>query len=239
MKNILTGLLPYLYHDSEVLIGYMEALEAEIENIREKYGGLTDIVDIDRCPEIYLPYLAEAIQVPLIGEDPVQWRRQIKAWPEILKMRGTEMSIRTMLLSIGYDSVDIDTYWRDAEGDYVTEKPSGSPVLDSDSGLWRNSRTHYFSLCAYLNDKDIIQFAEHQTRIMNMIGFAKPYHAELLKVSIGRVLNGKYYLSACVAHGIRITVDPLISSGHTVQASIPKVTAAAESHVYITIEAAA
>ena len=48
MKNIMTGLLPYIYHDSGVLIGYMEALEADINNIRDKYGGLTDIIDIDR-----------------------------------------------------------------------------------------------------------------------------------------------------------------------------------------------
>ena len=182
MKNIMTGLLPYIYHDSGVLIGYMEALEADINNIRDKYGGLTDIIDIDRCPDIFLPYLAEAVQVPLIGEDPVLWRRQIKAWPGILRIKGTEKSMLLLLDSVGLRSIDIFTYWRNDTGKYVIGKPPGNPYLDTTRQLWYNARTHYFSLSiSTINNGLLGQYDMNSLR--KLIAEVKPYHADLLELT--------------------------------------------------------
>lgn len=180
MGDKLTRYLPRLYHTgSNDIYDFLAALEPSIDYIEGKYAALPDLINVDKCPEKYLAYLAANTGVPLIGEDSAQWRRQIKAWPYVLRKKGTESSIRLLLESINFARILVFTYWRDAEGNYVTDKPEGEPFKGSD-GVWYNSRTHYFSLELYRPNGELLPTDAMDT-VKALLPKVKPHHAELLE----------------------------------------------------------
>ena len=184
MSGIITDLFPYMYHvGRNKLIGYMECLEPEIEYVRERYKGIPSLIDVNTCPEVYLPYLASMTDCPLIGDEPRLWRQQIKAWPGILRTKGTETSIVTLLEKVGLTKVKVETYWRDGAGGYVTEKPTGDPIYDETSGLWLNSRTHYFTLALSTPSGELLS-TEDMATIKRLLPYVKPHHAEILEYQL-------------------------------------------------------
>lgn len=189
MSRILSELFPYMYHTGRnEIIGFVECLEPEFDYIRERYRGLTALVDVNTCPDEYLPYLAALTNCPLIGNDQKLWRQQIKAWPEVLRMKGTERGIIALLENIGMSRIKVDTYWRDANGDYVTEKPDGAPFFHEASGLWRNSRTHYFSLRLSTPSGEILENTDLD-KVKSLLPRVKPYHAEILRYDLYRYVR--------------------------------------------------
>lgn len=181
-KRILP-LLPRLYYNGDGLVPFVELLEPEIEKIEGLTAELTNLIDIDKLPDKYLPYLASKTNTPLMGDDPKLWRLQIRSWPDILKIKGTERSLKMFFRSLGFARYDIKTYWRDANGNYVTEKPAGEPFKGQD-GIWYNSRTHYFSVRLWWStdsgvgteaDSSVLQF------IRKWLPRVKPAYAELLE----------------------------------------------------------
>ena len=89
MARIL-DLIPPLYRsDGDDLSGFLSELEPEIESLEKKIKGFTDLIDVDRCPEEFLPYLAALTNAPMLGDSPHLWRRQIRNWPWLLKYKGT------------------------------------------------------------------------------------------------------------------------------------------------------
>lgn len=184
MSGILTELFPYMYHAGRnELIGYIECLEPELDYIRDRYKGLTALIDVNTCPEDYLPYLAAMINCPLIGNDPRKWRAQIKAWPEILRTKGTEASVVTLLEKVGLTQVHVDTYWRDGGGNYTIERPTEAPVYDAGAGLWLNSRTHYFTLALSTPSGELLS-TEDMATIKRLLPYVKPHHAEILEYQL-------------------------------------------------------
>lgn len=180
MSGILTELFPYMYHAGRnELIGYIECLEPELDYVRDKYKGLTALIDVNTCPEDYLPYLGAMINCPLIGSDPRKWRAQIKAWPTILRMKGTEASVVTLLEKVGLTQVHVDTYWRDGGGNYTTERPTEAPVYDAGAGVWLNSRTHYFTLALGTPTGELLGQSDI-SKVRELLRYVKPFHAELL-----------------------------------------------------------
>ncbi|MDR1379650.1 MAG: phage tail protein [Synergistaceae bacterium] len=95
-------LIPSLYHGTEnELTGFVEQTEPEIERIQEKIKGITALINVDRCPDKFLPYLAALTNVPIIGENPTTWRKQIRNWPYLLKHKGTAWGFNIFLDSLG------------------------------------------------------------------------------------------------------------------------------------------
>ena len=186
----IADVIPALYHgENNQLIPFVEALDAEVKALEHKVRSVTDLINIDRCPDDRLPYLAALTNCPLIGSDPVFWRRQLRNWPYILKLKGTERSLELVLYSIGADSWAIKTFFRDAAGGYVTAKPAGKPFRDRD-GLWYNIRTHYFGVeftmsKAFVEGQDYNwDVQEVEDRLRFWFEHGKPYHAELLNMII-------------------------------------------------------
>ena len=186
----IADVIPALYHGgNNDLIRFVDALDVDIKGLEKQVRGITDLINVDKCPDDKLPYLAALTNCPLIGNDPVFWRRQLKNWPYILKLKGTQRSLELVLDSIGAASWDIKTFFRDAGGGYITTKPSGAPFLDAD-GLWHNIRTHYFGIEFTLSN----EFVEKQDfywdvdEVREKLNFwferGKPYHAELLNMII-------------------------------------------------------
>lgn len=183
MKSRVIPLLPRVYHNGDGLIPFVELLEPEVGKIEELTAELTNLADIDKIPDKYLPYIASKTNAPLMGTDPKLWRRQIRMWPEILSIKGTERSLKLFFRALGFARYDILTYWRDAKGNYVTEKPEGEPFKGEDS-VWYNSRTHYFSVRLWWTpdsdvgteaDSDILAF------LRKWLPKVKPAYAELLE----------------------------------------------------------
>ena len=186
----LTDILPVLYHSGENdIVKFTNALDVEISELERQTRGITSLIDIDKCPDDKLPYLADFVNCPLIGDDPSFWRKQIRNWPYILRLKGTQKSLELVLNSIDTEDSTIKTFFRNEHGRYVTEKPTGEPFIDP-TGLWRNIRTHYFGIDITLS-KDYVEsrnFDWDDDEIKQKLRFwldrGKPYHAELLNLMI-------------------------------------------------------
>ena len=186
----ITDLIPALYHgkDNDVT-RFTGILDDEIRELERSTKGITTLINIDRCPDDKLPYLAAIINCPLIGDDPVFWRRQIRNWPYILRLKGTQRSLELVLDSIDVEDSEIKTFFRNERGRYVTTKPDGEPFIDG-NGLWRNIRTHYFGIDLTLT-KDFVERtnydwdeAEISEKLQFWLERGKPYHSELLHLNI-------------------------------------------------------
>ena len=186
----LKDIIPSLYYGEENnLIKFVDALDVEIAALEKQVKGITDFINVDKCPDGKLPYLAALTNCPLIGKDPVFWRKQIKNWAYILKLKGTERSLALVLDSIGADTWDIKTFFRDAGEGYTTTKPEGKPFRDN-QGKWHNIRTHYFGI-EFMMGKEFIErnnFSWDVDDIKEKLSFwlerGKPYHSELLSIVI-------------------------------------------------------
>jgi len=187
----ISDIVPALYYsDKNRLEGFLRALDPEIDEIEKKIRGVPELIDVDRCPDDKLPYLASMLNCPLVGESPSFWRKQIRNWPYLLKLKGTERSLVLALESVGADHYAIYTYFRDAGGGYVTEKPEGAPYYNATDGLWRNIRTHYFGVEVHVGKEYVEEQGylwtvdDIQEKLAAWIERAKPFHAELLNLLI-------------------------------------------------------
>ncbi|MDR1977943.1 MAG: phage tail protein, partial [Synergistaceae bacterium] len=182
----ISEIIPPLYYEGKnEILPFVGALEAETDSLERQIKALPDLIDVDRCPEKYLPYLAAMTNCPLMGNDPRLWRRQIRNWPWLLKIKGTAKSLEVFLNSIGADDYRVKTYFRDADGNYTEEKPEGAPFFDEESGVWKNIRTHYFDLEVTWDDAHFLNWREWHSDFVSQITYwlerAKPFHAELLR----------------------------------------------------------
>ena len=187
----ITDLIPALYHSEDNdLARFTDILDAEvIQELEQSTRGITNLINIDRCPDNKLPYLAAIVNCPLIGDDPIFWRKQIRNWPYILRLKGTQRSLELVLDSIDVEDSKIKTFFRNERGRYVTTKPDGEPFLDA-NGLWRNIRTHYFGIDLTLT-RDFVERtnydwdeAEISEKLQFWLKRGKPYHSELLHLNI-------------------------------------------------------
>ena len=186
----ITDLLPALYHGGDNdITRFTDILDFEVKELERYTRGITDLINIDKCPNDKLPYLAAFINCPLIGDDPVFWRKQIRNWPYILRLKGTQRSLELVLDSIDIEDSKIKTFFRDERGKYVTDKPDGEPFIDR-NGLWRNIRTHYFGIDLTLSKYfvEARNFDWEDSEIKEKLQFwferGKPYHSELLHMMI-------------------------------------------------------
>ena len=213
----ISDIIPRLYFTGKNnLEGFLDALDVEVDGLEAKVKGITDLVDVDRCPDDKLPYLAALTNCPLVGEDTAMWRRQLRVWPYLLKIKGTAHCFEVYLNSIGALDHRIPTYFRDADGEYVEEKPEGDPFLAED-GLWRNIRTHYFGLetmwdGGYVGNVYLKNEGWHDDflkRIDFWMKRLKPFHAELLTWStyIHADVHRTITVGTATAQGIRHDID--------------------------------
>ena len=184
----ISDIIPPLYYDAQNdLIRFTDCLDFEVKELEHKVRGITDLVNVDKCPDDKLPYLATITNCPLMGNDPALWRRQIKNWPYLLKIKGTALSLDVFLNSIDVDEHKIYTFFRDAQGNLVEEKPEGEPFKDS-SGVWHNIRTHYFDLDIIYGNEHYLTWSEWHGDFLRSINIwlerAKPFHSELRKLNV-------------------------------------------------------
>ena len=192
--GLISSNIPRIYYREGDLEPFLRAIDEELSSIEKWIDNIPNLADVDTCEEYALPYLAATIHCPLWGQSPAMWRKQIKNWPYICRMKGTKRGLRYFFDAFGFIAEKIETYWRDNHGEYVIDKPAGAPYLDTSTGLWNNSKTHYFGLELSYDDNfadvnyhpDLINATAN---IMEWIEWVKPFHAELLKVFIKKYLK--------------------------------------------------
>ena len=199
----ISDLLPAIYYDKQNdLIRFTDCLDLEVKQLEQKVREITDLINVDKCPEDKLPYLAALTNCPLMGRDPSLWRRQIKNWPYLLKIKGTALSLEVFLNSIDVDEHKLYTFFRDTEGNLVEYKPPGEPF--EKDGIWYNIRTHYFDLDIIYNDEHYLTWSEWHDDFLRNISFrltrAKPFHSELRKLNV--ILTRKEELHLIVGAGV-------------------------------------
>ena len=195
----ISDVLPHLYYDKKNdLIRFVDALDVEVKDFERKVKGISDLINVDKCPEDKLPYLAAITNCPLMGNNPKLWRRQIKNWPYLLKIKGTALSLELFLDSIDVDNHKIYTFFRDANGKLVEDKPEGQPFKD-ENGLWRNIRTHYFDLDIIWQDGHYLSWTEWHKDFLRSINIwlqrAKPFHSELRNLKLFLLRDSSQNLS--------------------------------------------
>ena len=183
MKRI-SELVPSLYYnDKNDLVRFLEALDVEVDLIEKSVREIVNLIDVDKCPDDKLPYLANLVGCPLPGTNPAIHRRMLRNWPWLLKIKGTELSFNVYLNSIGAVDHRIPTYFRNAEGEYVENKPEGEPFKSG--GVWYNIRTHYFGLETTWNGEEITRYEQWHEDFVEQVSWwlrrMKPFHAELLR----------------------------------------------------------
>ena len=124
--------------------------------------------------------------MPFNGTDPILWRNQIRNWPYLLKIKGTALSLEVFLHLIDVDDHKLYTFFRDAEGNLVENKPDGEPF--EKDGLWYNIRTHYFDLDLFYYEGHYLSWEDWHDDFLRSINIwftrLKPFHAELRNLNV-------------------------------------------------------
>ena len=181
----ISDIVPSLYFSGKNnLKKFLDALDVTVDKLENKIKELPSLIDVDACPDDKLPYLAALTGCPLVGENSILRRRQIRNWPHLLKLKGTQKSLELYLNSIGAEQHKIMTYFRDADGSYIETKPEGEP-FKGDDGLWYNIRTHYFGLEIVWDNHEYLRWQGWNEDLEERMAFwmknFKPFYAELLK----------------------------------------------------------
>jgi len=86
-----------------IYIYYARLMGTAMTQWQEDNRTLLDFIDPDRCPEAFLKYLAQQVNLQLdSAQDPALQREQIKSAIPTFKAKGTTAAVITMLRSIGY-----------------------------------------------------------------------------------------------------------------------------------------
>ena len=180
----ISEIVPSLYYNNaNDLIRFLESLDINVDEIEKSIAEITDLINVDKCPDDKLPYLAYLTGCPLPGNNPKIHRRLLRDWPYLLKIKGSNLSLDLYLNSIGAVNHKINEYFRDASGNYTETKPEGKPF--ELNGTWYNIRTHYFGIETTWNNEQYTRAEEWHEEFVECISWwlrrMKPFHAELLR----------------------------------------------------------
>ena len=192
----IADIIPSLYYQKpNDLIKFVNALDYEVDFLEKQIAGITDLINVDRCPDDKLVYLAALTNCPLIGSDSALWRRQIKNWPYLLKMKGTELSLDIFLNSIGATVHNVRTFFRDEAGNLAENKSEDFAI-----------RSHMFDLDITWENKRFVNWYEWDndfaSKIKIWIERVKPFHAELRKLTSIIPVQEQKNLYAGIASGV-------------------------------------
>ena len=78
----------------------LKAMSFSIADRNAEVNKLDALLDIEQCPEEYLPYLADIIGWKLIGPDVSKWRKQLRNAVTIYKAKGTKKALQAAVDSV-------------------------------------------------------------------------------------------------------------------------------------------
>jgi hypothetical protein len=82
---------------ADPLTRFLKAISFSVAERSSESQEIETLVDIDACPDSYLPYLADLIGWNLIGPDASRHRNQLRNAVAIYKAKGTKRSVQAMV----------------------------------------------------------------------------------------------------------------------------------------------
>lgn len=79
---------------------FLKALSYGIHDIDDTIEGINKLYDLEKCPDKYLPLIAELIGWHLFGSDPTRWRLQLRNAVDLYKAKGTKVALQGAIDSI-------------------------------------------------------------------------------------------------------------------------------------------
>ena len=112
------------YLDDENIIGpfhnLIKAFSYSFADYSNNVDRLEVLTDINKCPDEYLPYLAELIGWKLLGSEPDRWRLQLVNAVNIYRTTGTKKSIQFAVDSVlGQEVFDVETKIQELWESYI------------------------------------------------------------------------------------------------------------------------
>ena len=94
---------------------FLQSLSYSFFDTNNAVSKLSNIYDIEKCPEDFLPYIADLIGWTLYGSSPDSWRRQIRGAASLYKQKGTKIglhnAITTVLPTVGIQLSAISEFY--------------------------------------------------------------------------------------------------------------------------------
>ena len=136
---MLYELLPEIYRDEETK-RFVDILEKALRDVEFDIERLWTLIDPDRCPKEFLPYLAKTLGWELIGNEEESWRLQVRYAQQILKAGGRAEAIMLLLRSFGLRVRSILQVWRHIPTSAVKfipyDRPEQRPPVSPDCTEW-------------------------------------------------------------------------------------------------------
>ena len=109
--DFLYGKLPSIYREEDAKLGkplyrYLQCLSAGgFEKVIEKSNDFLTLVDPEKCPEEFFPYLYESFGLTYTQDIPIEYHRKfLNNIGVLMKRRGTKTAIRYLVSTLtGYD----------------------------------------------------------------------------------------------------------------------------------------
>jgi len=83
---------------------FLQAISYSMYDVDDQISKLNLLYDIDRCPDEYLPRIADLIGWELLGADSNKWRGQLKNAMIVYKSKGTKKALKLTLESVFGDT---------------------------------------------------------------------------------------------------------------------------------------
>ena len=79
---------------------FLKAISYGIHDIDDEIESINKLYDLEKCPDRFLPLVAELIGWQLFGSDPNRWRLQLRNAVELYKAKGTKAALQGAIDSI-------------------------------------------------------------------------------------------------------------------------------------------
>ena len=138
----------------------LDAMSFSIYDVNSEIDNLGIIYDIDKCPEQYLPYIAQLIGWKLFGHNVDKWRAQLKNAVKIYKAKGTKKALQLAVDTVfGTDTFDLSGKIFELYESYIPNIMYYALATDSsafsDFSTWTQSDAYSMGVLDYsLTDMD-------------------------------------------------------------------------------------
>ena len=153
---ISTEIIPEATQSNGPFRRLLDAISFSIYDVNSEIDNLGILYDIDRCPEAYLPYIAQLIGWKLFGHNVDKWRAQLKNAVKIYKAKGTKKAVQLAVDTVfGTDTFDLSGKINELYESYIPNMMYYALATDSsaftDFTTWTQSTSYSMGVLDYSN----------------------------------------------------------------------------------------
>lgn len=205
LNHLYYNKLPQVYRDMDDMLRtrplyrYLSSLiEGGYSEVIKDINNLLDLVDPEKCPEEFLPYLCRSFGLEYFEDiDPVYQRRFLMNIGEIKKRRGTHSCVRYLIRVL--TSLDVDLSYK---REYNEDK--------GENGRWLYAELQAVKI------EDILQIETSIKVIERFVGGQLPYYITIvLSASVAtQILQVNQRLRCAMGQGVTANLSPFKSRSY-------------------------